>query len=367
MFLRFEKVEKTVTRSALCKCLIFCILTAINSAGCASFPGKELPTYTKDQITAPESNITASFNMKTFGENAKFAPKIKDHAIKLLTQNHILVQSEVNHDTEYQFTFYFRDESDDESRSAVNAIFSGLTLYIIPYYERVNYYLTVDVAKDGHLLKTYVYREHMNDWKQPLLLFVTPFYWPPSMWSETLDNLTMNFVHDFLHDLKSGFQELYAAPLEQPAKPEKSQALIYVIRSFSSVKHMGLKVYLDDKKDSSEMGRILASQYIYFYVTPGKHQIYAKGENWAEVTIEAKDGDTIFVRLAARPGSFFHWNRLKVIDSQEGVWLLRDSKQGEMLKSQCKTSNLPVHSDAPEGGARRSRSQVQLEIRRKVI
>jgi hypothetical protein len=197
--------------------------------------------------------------------------------------------------------------------------------------------LTVDVAKKGHLLKTYAYREHENFWKSPLLLFVTPVYWPPSMWNKTLDNIVMNFVHDFSHDLKSGFQEPFAAPFEQSAKPDKSQALIYVIRPFSSAKRMGLTVYLDDKKDSSEMGRIFVSQYIYFYVTPGKHHIYARGENWAEVTIEAKDGDTIFVRQAhARLGDllFPFRNRLRVIDSQEGVLLLRGSQQGEMIKSQ---------------------------------
>ena len=50
-----------------------------------------------------------------------------------------------------------------------------------------------------------------------------------------------------------------------PARPDKNNALVYVVRPSGWLKRIESKVFLDSKEDSAEMGFNEGSQYIFFY------------------------------------------------------------------------------------------------------
>ena len=64
--------------------------------------------------------------------------------------------------------------------------------------------MTVVVKKGDYVLKTYNYKDHMDSWVQLILLFLMPFNFPPMVYDSVMDNMIMNFAHDFSSDLQSG-------------------------------------------------------------------------------------------------------------------------------------------------------------------
>ena len=61
------------------------------------------------------------------------------------------------------------------------------------------------------------------------------------------------------------------------------------------------------------MGYTRGSQYVYFFVSPGKHTIYSKAENWAEVTVDVKAGETVFLKQNPAMGIIMARNSLELI------------------------------------------------------
>ena len=318
--------------------LLLSTLTLMPLFGCASFSGRELPTYTYDQIENTEKKVSVSFNVRAFdlhGENKSGGQFIEKEAQKVLNLSSAFAKVEPNKtDGEYHYTFYFRSDldADHQGFSRVNAIFSGFTLLILPIYVRDNYILSVDVKQGDNVIRTYTYREHMNTWIEALLLFVMPLYWPPDTWQSITDNMLMNFVHDFSNDLKSGTLMQADKGFELPAKPDQNNAIIYVVRP-SAYSHWGASIFLDDKKQNSEIGFNRGSQYIHFRVTPGRHKIYSEGDPLVEVTIEAKGGDIFFIRQDEKANGRGCCN-ISLIDPQEGRYQVRNSQLGTMLKMQ---------------------------------
>lgn len=178
-------------------------------SGCASFAGRELPMYTNDQLAAPEKKISASYDVKAFGlhgENAGVALTIDKKIQKVLTESHIFadLQSGTN-SGDYHYSFVFRNEGKPgETLAFINGFVSGFTFGVIPAYARDIYIITVDVKQGDRVLKTYTYKDHMDSWIQLFLVVLTPFNWPPSVGDSVIDNMIMNFAHDFSGDIKSG-------------------------------------------------------------------------------------------------------------------------------------------------------------------
>lgn len=313
------------------KLLLGGILAAVISFGCASFPGRELPTYTYNQITAPEKKISVSFDVKAFdvfGENSKFESNLIKIVQNSLTKSLSFDQVGTNvSDGEYHYTFYFRGEPNDPGLTNVNAIFSGFTFLILPVYDRYNYSLTVDVKQGASLIKTYTYRDHINIWYEILLLAIQPFYWPPDVANSVIENMVMNFVHDFNNDIMSTALFQKGQDFKLPAQPDNNTALLYVVHPTHAVR-MGVTVFLDNKKNWR--GYLTASEYIYFTVTPGKHQIYTKRflNDWDEITVEPKGGDVLFIRQDIKYLNGQKNNRasLSIIDTEEGIYQIRNSR-----------------------------------------
>lgn len=117
-----------------------------------------------------------------------------------------------------------------------------------------------------------------------------------------------------------------------PKQNETNSALIYVVRPSSVGAFIRFNVFLDDKEDSSEMGWTRGSQYIYFFVDPGKHTILSKAENWAELSIETKSGETIFLKQNPGMGVIMASNSLELIQEIEGKYHVKNIALGKIIK-----------------------------------
>lgn len=118
--------------------------------------------------------------------------------------------------------------------------------------------------------------------------------------------------------------------LPQQAVPDKG--LIYVVRPSNAGMLVRFNVFLDDKKDESEVGSNRGNQYIYFYVSPGQHVISSKAENWADVPVNVKAGEVIFLKQEVEIGFVMARNGLKVLSDTEGRYLVKDATLGTIAK-----------------------------------
>jgi hypothetical protein len=183
------------------------LLSAVFFLGCASFPGKELPAYTHEHIAPPAQKLAVSYDVKAlmFGkENERTTKTVQDEIEKVLKASPLFSQVGPGVGLgEYQYSFVFRNEG-SFALAFLSGFISGFTFTIVPAYGRDEYILTVDVKKEDKVLKTYEYKDHMDSWIQLFLVFLMPSHWPENVGKEVVDNMIMNFLHDFAHDLQSG-------------------------------------------------------------------------------------------------------------------------------------------------------------------
>ncbi len=119
-----------------------------------------------------------------------------------------------------------------------------------------------------------------------------------------------------------------------PQNTETGNAMVYVVRPSSLGTLIRFNVFVDNEEDSSEMGYTRGWQYIYFFVTPGEHTIYSKAENWAEITIDAKAGDIIFLKQDPEMGFIIARNILELIPDVEGKYCVKHSSLGTVIRVQ---------------------------------
>lgn len=121
---------------------------------------------------------------------------------------------------------------------------------------------------------------------------------------------------------------------ELPKLPEKGKAIVYIVRPSSVGTLVRFNVYVDDKEPESEMGYTRGSQYIYFNLTPGDHQILSKAENWAELNVSAKAGDIIFIQQDAQMGIIMARNSISKMQDYEGKYQVKNLSLGTIIRSE---------------------------------
>jgi hypothetical protein len=137
-------------------------------------------------------------------ENARSTETLQKEIKKILSASPVFAEAAAGAGTgDYHLSFVFRDEG-NEALAFLSGFISGFTLTIIPAYAKDNFILTIDVKQNDRVLKTYSYRDHVNTWIQLFLVFLTPTHWPGTVAESIVDNMIMNFVHDFAKDVQSG-------------------------------------------------------------------------------------------------------------------------------------------------------------------
>ena len=119
---------------------------------------------------------------------------------------------------------------------------------------------------------------------------------------------------------------------ELPQKPSKDSALVYVVRPFTLGGAIRFNVFLDDQNDSSEMGYTRANEHVFFYTKPGKCKILSKAENWAELNLELKAGQTTFIQQNPEMGIIMARNSLTQLDELQGLYFVKNTNIGTILK-----------------------------------
>lgn len=117
-----------------------------------------------------------------------------------------------------------------------------------------------------------------------------------------------------------------------PKNAVSDKGLVYVVRPSNAGMMVRFNVFLDDKEADSEMGYNRGNQYIYFYVTPGKHVISSKAENWADMPITVKAGEITYLKQEVEVGVVMARNSLKQLSDVEGRYLVKDAKLGTVIK-----------------------------------
>lgn len=121
-----------------------------------------------------------------------------------------------------------------------------------------------------------------------------------------------------------------------PKTAHNEKALIYVVRPSGLGTLVRFNVYLDDKEDSSEMGYNRGGQYIHFYTTPGPHKILSLAENWAEVNINPKAGEILFIKQNPELGIIMSRNNIHAIEELEGKYHVKSLTIGTVKQEDKK-------------------------------
>ncbi|CAN5891186.1 DUF2846 domain-containing protein [soil metagenome] len=122
------------------------------------------------------------------------------------------------------------------------------------------------------------------------------------------------------------------AMFQLPKLPESGKAMVYVVRPSGVGGLVRFNVFVDDQEATSEMGFTRGSQYIYFSVAPGQHRIYSKAENWADINVDAKAGDILFIQQDASMGFVMARNSLLRLDDLPGKYNVKQLSVGTLLR-----------------------------------
>lgn len=120
---------------------------------------------------------------------------------------------------------------------------------------------------------------------------------------------------------------------ELPKFPEAGKAIVYVVRPSVTGEMIRFDVFLDDQLPESQMGWTHGSQYIYFNLLPGDHQILSKAENWAEIKLQVEAGDIVFIQQDSGTGIKMAWNSLARIQDYEGRYQVKHLTLGKIVKT----------------------------------
>ncbi len=122
------------------------------------------------------------------------------------------------------------------------------------------------------------------------------------------------------------------ADAQLPKLPEPGKAVVYVLRPSSQAMLIRFNVFVDDQKDSSEVGYTRAGQYIYFNLKPGQHKIFSKAEEWSEISLNVREGEIVFLRQEPAQGAYSSINTLDRLPDEEGRTQLKRLSLGTIRK-----------------------------------
>lgn len=186
----------------------FLVLTLISLflvflISCASFPGKDLPRYTYDQIKTGERKPSIDYEVKLYSlgkENAGAVGSFQVEIEKVFEESEVFQRFSAGIGSERYHLKMVLENEGNVGVALTTGFLCGLTLTLLPAYARDDFILTVDVHEGERLLKQYQYEHHVNSWIQLFLIFLSPFYWPGTVVKEAIDDMLLNFLYDLEND-----------------------------------------------------------------------------------------------------------------------------------------------------------------------
>jgi hypothetical protein len=169
--------------------------------GCASFPGKELPKYTFEQIEPPAKKVSVDYEaifLMQGQEVAFMVREFEERISKIFAKANFFLKYGLGiGSADYHFKITLNHT---EAQPTFMTLVSGITLTLIPWNAKDEFSLSIEVKKGDQLLKEYQYKEHMDTWFQLFMIFLTPTHHPVKVKEQIIDDLLLNFLHDLKED-----------------------------------------------------------------------------------------------------------------------------------------------------------------------
>jgi len=122
------------------------------------------------------------------------------------------------------------------------------------------------------------------------------------------------------------------AGYQLPKQPSSGKALVYVVRPSGIGGLIRFNVFVDSKEDNAEVGYTRGGQYIYFSVQPGTRKILSKAENWAEMSINVKAGEILYLQQEPAFGVVIARNNIFPIEQTQGIYYIKTLTSGTLIK-----------------------------------
>jgi len=112
-----------------------------------------------------------------------------------------------------------------------------------------------------------------------------------------------------------------------PVVPDNKHGVVYVIRpSKGGTPGVYFDVYVDGKNKDDMIGQVGKRRYLYTTLPPGEHTIYSKAENWAEMKIQLKPKEIVFIEQVPKMGVLYVRNELRIFDEVTGKFFVMTLK-----------------------------------------
>jgi len=177
---------------------------ALLAAGCASFPGNELPKRGYDALDPVRPKAVVDYAVTFSGQGGQrmySASYLLSERVKAVFDKSGIFSKHTldGKGAPVQLSIKL-DNKGDQRTAKLLGIVAGLSLTVIPVYVTDNYELTVDVNAGDKVIKSYICKDHMTTWFQLFLIFAFPSHKPVDVWREVVDNMLLNFLHNAVAD-----------------------------------------------------------------------------------------------------------------------------------------------------------------------
>jgi hypothetical protein len=172
-------------------------------AGCAAFPGHQLPVIGDDQIQPAVPKPSVDYDVKFFlsyQEDPSGLYYVNKEIVKVLGRSGVFSSFTLGNGTAPRhLSFKLRDET-DLALGALGGILSGVTIGLIPARVTDTLKLQVDVKEGKRVLKHYAYQDFGVTWIELFLIVMTPTHSPSAVGRELVDNMLRHFLVDAQRD-----------------------------------------------------------------------------------------------------------------------------------------------------------------------
>jgi hypothetical protein len=204
------KVERPMATRPTTLLAVFLIACA---SGCASFQDRKLTRHGVHELAsggalAVDYDLAATLDYNGGGKGPVDASSYKDRLDALVNRSGVFGRFSQGNGAPVHLSFRFDDESGDGG----TAILCGLTLFLFPAILHEGWTMTVDVRREGQLLKTYRYQDSCTTYMELFMIFVMPFEWIMTAYTETCENMVVSFLYDLQQDRLLEGQAPGAAP-----------------------------------------------------------------------------------------------------------------------------------------------------------
>jgi len=172
-------------------------------AGCAAFPGRQLPVVAYDQLASDEPRPSIDYDVKFFTALQPDPSGVyffNREIVNVFGRSRAFSTFAVGTGTaRYHLTLMLRDET-DLALGALGGFLSAVTAGLIPARVTDTLTLQIDVRDGRRVIRHYAYKDAGRTWIGLFLIVLAPTHWPPAVARGIVDNMLLNFLHDLQRD-----------------------------------------------------------------------------------------------------------------------------------------------------------------------